>query len=318
MIVDRFLSVFEKEHLTSPQFSWLGFVSPHLPYHRPPIQLHSYDQLTEVVFSATKNQQIAKHEFRLHRYSPHVVPYFNAMLQALDTEIKRLVESVKTATKRHVIFVFLGDNGTSAEVYPNWVDNQYRAKASLYDGGTRVPLMVWSTDAQWTKQHAGEYSNLLHLVDIFPSLASIAGVSDQQIKADENTIDGVSFAQQLSDSSIANHRTSAYLQRGNTRKMPFAFAAVNHQDKKLILREFSRQTNYAADNIIEFYDLNQDPDELNNLFPQLCGDNIKQLWALFDYIAVKLTSTKNHHVEFDSSRYRQYIEQNLLIHKCDV
>jgi arylsulfatase A-like enzyme len=60
------------------------------------------------------------------------------MVEALDSEIGRLLRSVDVAT---TTVIFVGDNGTSSGViarpYP-----RAKAKGTVYEGGVRAPLLI--------------------------------------------------------------------------------------------------------------------------------------------------------------------------------
>src|SRR4029079_16777403 len=70
----------------------------------------------------------------------HPRPYFEAMVEAMDTEMGRLLAAVDR-TNTHIIF--MGDNGTVGQViqppFP-----AARGKDTLYEGGTHVPFIISS------------------------------------------------------------------------------------------------------------------------------------------------------------------------------
>lgn len=103
--------------LPQPWLIVVMYNAPHAPAHRPPPELHSYRNLTD----PGRQQPVA----------------FLAMLEALDTEIGRLIEGV--APFDPFVF-FLGDNGTPKWAYPE--GKRGRGKSSLFDSNLRVPLIV--------------------------------------------------------------------------------------------------------------------------------------------------------------------------------
>src|SRR5690606_13573396 len=74
------------------------------------------------------------------------VDRYRAVVEAIDTELGRLLRSLNVvdASGRYkdssdTLCVFMSDNGTPREVAPRGD----HAKGSLYEGGTRVPLIFF-------------------------------------------------------------------------------------------------------------------------------------------------------------------------------
>ncbi|MFG0318506.1 MAG: sulfatase-like hydrolase/transferase, partial [Planctomycetota bacterium JB042] len=136
-----------------PWFCYVAFNAPHVPLHAPPAHLHSVD-LTTAPPPA---------------FAPR--PYFKAMVEAMDTEMGRLVASLGDRVD-HTNIVFIGDNGSPKEaVVPPVLPHQ--AKISFYEAGIRVPLVV-AGPAVRVKGSASDA--LVHAVDVFPTVAEMAGV----------------------------------------------------------------------------------------------------------------------------------------------
>jgi arylsulfatase A-like enzyme len=95
-------------------------------------------------------------------------PFFKAMVEALDTEIGRLLASLPPAERARTTVLFLGDNGTEscAQASPSG-----RAKSTLYEGGIHVPLL-----ASGYRVGRGECAALVNTTDVFATVAELAGV----------------------------------------------------------------------------------------------------------------------------------------------
>jgi len=99
-----------------PWFCYLAFNAPHSPFEVPPAALHTVD------VSSGTTRVVAK-----------------AMVEAMDTEIGRLLAGISATTT----VIFLGDNGTSpGVVFPPFTPD--KAKGTLFEGGINVPLIVRS------------------------------------------------------------------------------------------------------------------------------------------------------------------------------
>ena len=316
-IVDRVIAHFTESANDSPWLYWIGFVNPHLPFHLPPHELHDFHNLKSKTFRSVWSEPKSENEIRINRPAPKVVPYYQAMVQALDSEIIRLVEFFTARSDRPILFFFLGDNGDAGEVAPRDRTGFRGAKAMLYETGVRVPLMVWSTAPAWAKQFAGETNRLTHLADLFPTLSEIAGVSPQILNQLGFPIDGVSFAGSIINDARSIERKRLYLQRGNPHNLPFMLGAVADNGHKLILHEFNRKMPQRT-SLIEFFNLQQDPGESKNLFPTICHNDPAAFWSLFNYIAELHTSEKTPYGKFDEKRYRGYIEEQFATQGCSV
>ncbi|MFT4541946.1 MAG: arylsulfatase A-like enzyme [Planctomycetota bacterium] len=117
--VDDALRAFEAS--TGPAFVWLSFNAPHRPFHRPPSRLHSF------ALSGPPDDTPVDH--------------MKAMVEAMDTEIGRLLSSLPAGHADELTVIFIGDNGTS----PYATDAPFspdHAKGTLFEGGIRVPLII--------------------------------------------------------------------------------------------------------------------------------------------------------------------------------
>jgi len=147
-----------------PWFLWLAFNAPHTPFHAPPENLHSYGKLST-----------EKRDMRRNR-----ITYYNAALQALDTEIGRLLRSMSQETRENTILMFMGDNGSPNQIAKD-VYGARGAKGGIYEGGTHVPLIVAGKGI--TK---GRSADLINSTDLYATIANIAGAKSQ-------AIDSISF-----------------------------------------------------------------------------------------------------------------------------
>ncbi|MCB9666045.1 MAG: sulfatase-like hydrolase/transferase [Alphaproteobacteria bacterium] len=160
--------------LPEPWFVWLAFSAPHAPFHPPPTELQ--DDTPVGLFAPPRAK-------------------YRAMLQAADTELGRLLDGLGPQRARTTVVV-IGDNGTPGDVVRRPLD-PLRAKDSLYDLGTRVPIVVAGPGVPGR----GVAHGLVHAVDLFPTLAALGGAV-----AGEGpwpaVLDGTSFAPLLEDPAL--------------------------------------------------------------------------------------------------------------------
>lgn len=109
-------------------------------------------------------------------------PVLSAMVEQLDTAIGRLLEAVRHGGKeRETLVVFTSDHGPLA---PARRTQPLRgAKANLYEGGLRVPLLL-----RWPGKIAARQvsETLVSTADLFPTLLAAAG-------AEHSPVDGLTL-----------------------------------------------------------------------------------------------------------------------------
>jgi len=156
-------------------FLWLAFNAPHTPFHLPPANLHSRD------LSGTESDIAA-----------NPLPYYFAAIEAMDTEMSRLLGSLDAETLANTIIIFLGDNGTPGQV-AQFPYSRSKAKGSLYQGGVNVPLFISSPGITRTNERE---TALVNTTDLFSTIAALAGVNVGQVN------DSISFESLLSEKEM--------------------------------------------------------------------------------------------------------------------
>jgi arylsulfatase A-like enzyme len=173
---------------SKPWFLWLAYNAPHTPFHLAPTSLHSQGSLPTDTASIDVNP----------------IPYYMSAIEAMDTELGRLISSFTIEEKANTVVIFIGDNGTPNQVAQSPYSAR-KAKNSLYQGGVNVPMVV--SGAGVTRANAQEDA-LVHTADLFSTIASIAGVSTS---TRENS---TSFYPLLTNSS-ASTRSYVYTEISN-------------------------------------------------------------------------------------------------------
>jgi arylsulfatase B len=171
---------------SEPWFLWLAFNAPHTPLHRPPEELHDYNGLSETAESDSRE-------------------HYEAMVQAMDTEIGRLLAAIDLT---QTTVIFMGDNGTPRGVLqPPYSGNH--SKGSIYEGGVRVPMIV--AGEQVHPDLAGTRSNtLVHVCDLFGTILGLFGVAENEVVPAALTLDSHSFFPLLRDGVFTNERDVVY------------------------------------------------------------------------------------------------------------
>jgi arylsulfatase A-like enzyme len=173
--------------LREPWFVYLGFNAAHGPFHVPPANLHTYELSGPA------------------RKSPR--EHCRAAVQALDTELGRLLAGINPAMLANTTIVFIGDNGSASKAVSESFDADM-AKDTLFEGGVHVPLII-------AGKHVTEpgriCSALVNAVDLFPTAIELAGGASKGLTLPPSTVlDGVSLVPLLADAHAPPPRTWVY------------------------------------------------------------------------------------------------------------
>jgi arylsulfatase A-like enzyme len=218
---------------STPLFLYLAFTAPHAPYQAPKEYLDQYKHIEDPTRRA-----------------------YAAMVTSMDDEIGKVVAALdRKHMRENTLIVFMSDNGGNRSALLSGdvdvsklklpADNgPYRGgKGMLYEGGTRVAAL-----ANWPGHiKPSDVKEPMHVVDMFPTLAGLAGASGNKDKP----LDGVNVWPTLSEGKPSPRQEIVY------NIEPFR-GAVRQGDWKLIWRT-------PLPSALELYDIAQDPYEKTDL-----------------------------------------------------
>ncbi len=231
---------------SQPWFLWLAFNAPHAPFHQPPNDLHSFDDLPNTESDIGQNP----------------LPYYQAMLEALDTEMGRLLDSIPPEERDNTLVMFLGDNGSPNQVTRGFYGN-HRAKGTIYDSGTHVPLIVSGPGVT-----AGRTEAFVNTTDLTATIASLTG-------GRFSSPDSIDFSPALAGGT--SERDVIYVEHFTNRETKGGGVygwSLREGDYKLVVPEQSDP---------KLFDLAQDPLEQNDLLAK--GD--AQFIAIAEHLLSK-------------------------------
>lgn len=227
---------------SSPWFLWLAYNAPHTPFHLPPSHLHTAGDLPEDQASIEADP----------------LPYYNAMLEALDTEIGRLLSELPDP--ENTLVMFMGDNGTPGRTRKTLYGDR-GMKGSFWEGGVRIPLIAHGPGVL-----AGRTASLVNTTDIYATILGIAsGVSDAP--------DSISFESAFSGE--VSRRKHVYVEHftanpANMRRRNTAGWAIRDHQHKLVRID-------GRDPML--FDLLTDPFETTDLLTDERIPNAKEIAA---------------------------------------
>mgnify|MGYP001292601822 CR=1 FL=1 len=255
-----------KNEIATPFWMGVGFYRPHVPQYVPKkwFDLYPIDsiQLPEVLkndlndisnygINITREGHVSpKHEWVIEneQWKPLVQSYL-ACISFVDAQIGRVFDALKNSAYANNTFIILfSDHGFHLG------EKERYAKRSLWNDGTRVPLIFWGPNIS-----KGTSKKPVQLLDIYPTLLDLA-----QINADE---------------LHEGHSLYNILKGGVEKWARYArtsFGPGNHS----IISENYRYVHYN-DQTEEFYDYTIDPHEwINKSNDPKYRDLIKQHRAL--------------------------------------
>lgn len=215
-------------------------------------------------------------------------PIMASMLKSVDECFGRILDELdKQGVADNTIIIFTSDNGgnthsnittegkkSANEDWQKWAGTQpptmntplRDGKGTLYEGGTRVPMM-WS----WAgKIKPGSTSDtVVGAIDVYPTVIDLLGIA----KPEKQTFDGVSYAKVLKGEGALNRAAYFnYHPHAGANKAGGVWARGG--DFKL-LRWFGNPDTH------ELYNLKDDISEANDLAAKM-PDKVKELSALID------------------------------------
>jgi arylsulfatase B len=227
-LTDWAVAFIRKREATRKQDPWFVYVpynAAHGPFQVPPVTLHKVD-----VGDLKPGDSKAE------------VAVYKAMIQAMDTEIGRLLKAVDLSK---TLVIFVGDNGTQENVKDAGAGVR-GSKTSTYEGGALVPMVMAGAGVK----RKGRESALVNGVDLYATIAAAAGIPVTHVN------DAYNLTPLLTRASASTGRTYAFTEFCNARASRLA---IRNNEYKL---HFDNATGWSL------FDLKKDPLEATNLYDQ--------------------------------------------------
>ena len=216
----------------SPLFLYLAFTAPHSPYQAPQAYLDRYAAIADPGRRA-----------------------YAAQITAMDDQVGKVLEALESRGLREntlVFFVvdnggtrskmFVGEAAVAGDLPPS--NKPFReGKGTTYEGGTRVIAL-----ASWPgKVTAGPVNEMIHMVDMLPTFAALAGADTSKTKP----LDGMDVWATVSSGSASPRHEVVY-------NIEPTGGAVRYDNLKLVWQATLPQR-------VELFDLDKDPSESENI-----------------------------------------------------
>ena len=227
-----------------PWFCYLAFNAAHRPLHTPPPRL---------IHSKIRQKDPGKAAFA-------------AMVEALDSEVGRLLDGIPAEARAHTSIILLSDNGTHRAQGAQSGKAQ-EGKGSVHESGILVPFMIAGAGVE----SAGvEVEAVVDITDIFATVAEWASVDLNGLRSSlAGPLDSVSLVPYLHDSEHAPLRETAFAECFRPNGFgPYTLVrrAIRDEQFKLVhLEKAGRET------LEHLFDLESDPAEERDLLRHEAG-----------------------------------------------
>ena len=203
-------------------------------------------------------------------WNGHHNPVYAAMIKKLDESLGKVMQKLKgTALDENTIVVFISENGRVTWNTRNPGDTTAttskaplkRGKGIVYEGGIRVPLIIWQKNNNIIKE--GSWSNVpVDCNDVLPTLVQMAGESYHS-----KDLDGKSLTPLFTNTKnkkkgytrntfIWHYPLNVILKNPDDNLMLTPNSAIREGDYKLIFDWYGR---------LKLYNIKKDISETNNL-----------------------------------------------------
>jgi len=235
---------------SKPFFLYLAHYAPHTPIEAKP---------DDVAYFAKKVTPELNHQN----------PVYAGMIKSIDESVGRVINHLRDLNlDQQTIIIFTSDNGgfVGSDRYssvPGPVTNNHplrSGKGSLYEGGTRVPLMVhWP---KLTPRDGATCEQPVSLADLYPTLLGAAGVKHlSSAETDDSLVyDGRDLTDILKQPDATLDRDTLFFHYPHYYATTTPASAIRQGDWKLI--------EFFEDGRIELFNLADDPGEQNDLADQ--------------------------------------------------
>ena len=237
------------------------------------LQLHPYAVHTPIGNSQARADLLQKYQGITSTDPRHNSAPYGAINEAIDQTLLRILNYLEDpdgdgdqadSIVNNTLIVFTSDNG--GHIGPTDNDPLRFRKGSFYNGGIRVPLIVWQPG---TIPAASQSDTLVHSVDFFPTLVEHAGLN----MPNGITYDGESFASHMDD-PVTNPRE----------RSPIFYHFPGYLDQRarpcdVVIKRVDGET-YK---LIYTYDTNYDGNPSGNENTQEGLDPLSDPWELFAF-----------------------------------
>ena len=226
---------FIKKNKNNPFFLYMPFNTPHSPMQVPDKYWNKFknkDLTQKGTLSDIPDDKYSGTNSKGENHSKAAL----AMCENIDWNVGRIIETLESQKIiDNTIIIYLSDNGPNGH---RWNGEMKGIKGSTDEGGTRSPMIIsWKGNIPSGKK----VSKIASGIDLLPTLIDISGI---KVKP-KNKLDGVNLKQLIYQNDADWQERYIY----------------NYWRGRLSLRS----QDFRLDNENNLYNMNDDPNQLNNV-----------------------------------------------------
>ncbi|HJH65812.1 MAG TPA: sulfatase [Bacteroides mediterraneensis] len=205
----------------------------------------------------------------------HSNPVYAALVEVMDRNVGKVLRAISESGQAdNTIIIFTTDNGGVYDISKQW---PLRAgKGSFYEGGIRVPLIIYQPHRF---EHKKITETAVSQMDLFPTIMEWTGISDS-LQFDGKSL--MPLLESENDSAFKERplywHFPAYLEGGNVETVDMDFRT---RPVSVILKDDWKLIENYEDGRIELYHLKTDLGEKQDV-SQNCPQKVKELKTLLD------------------------------------
>lgn len=245
----------------APFFLGVGLVRPHVPliapencfkpYPADEMELPEYKIGDNVPKTALRNQNGNRQKMNEEQKRKAISGYM-ASVRFMDQQVGRLLDALdRLGIREETIVVFISDHGYNLGEHDCW------SKHSLWEGVARVPMII--SYPQGKKQHGTSCEYISELIDLYPTLVELCGLSEKQ----PEILQGQSFAKVIKGEKQEVKKRTAYTMTGKN--------AASIRTERWRYNRWGENAEVANE---ELYDHENDPEEFVNLVDDVKSEKI--------------------------------------------
>lgn len=254
---DRAVNYLDNRSSKAPFFLFVGFPNPHNPFEPPepyaslykPSEMPLPESFHSDLSEKPPHQAKYKSEGRTSNYEnldkeslQRVIAYYYASITMIDDQVGKIMNALtQGGLQEDTLIVFLSDHGELLG-HHGMLQKPKDEYPMLYDVSLRVPLIIRSPSPQASRGHIVE--DPIELIDIFPTIVKELGID--------------------SPSELQGHSLYLDLHGDPSQKRSTIFSEIGAV--KMLREKDLKLIHYPGQDYGELYALDQDPDEMNNLY----------------------------------------------------
>ena len=241
----------KQRDVSKPFFLYVPFLAPHSPMEAPPALIKKYADRPVVELPETNPLRNSVSEKQLKQ----VQQVYAAMVDSMDQAIARILTTLEEeGIADNTIVFFFSDNG-GFNGFGSSNAPLRGEKMTVFEGGIRVPAVI-----RWPGQiPAGSESNqLISVLDVFPTLASAAGIE----MGNRKPLDGKDAWPIAPGSGFEARNGDVFFVAEQPTETPYFYSLIRDQWK---LIQVIREDLYtkSVENLL--FDIAADPGETHDL-----------------------------------------------------